>query len=362
MKTQPVFGRCLVALPLHFCKGVFIYLKGSSMKSLLRIVLLSVGLLISSCATAPAQAPTATPAPVATTVPTIAPTLAPTAVAVASVTDSAGRVVAIPANVSKIISLAPSTTEMIYALGKGSAVVAIDMYSDYPPEVSSVAKISNPDMTYNYEQIAALAPDVVFAAGITNPEVVTAIEKLNIPVVVVGSVNTTFESIKSDITLVGTLLGATSEATTLTNQMQVDWDALVAKVANIDSKPRVFWELDATDPSKPYTIGAGGFVNELLVAAGGINVFGDVENPYPQVSVEQVVAAAPDIIILADSLYGVTPDMVATRAGWEGIPAVKNQSVFPIDDNLVSRPGPRIVAGLAAVITIIEEVLVEVEY
>jgi iron complex transport system substrate-binding protein len=236
------------------------------------------------------------------------------------------------------------------------------MYSDYPPEVSSVAKISNPDMTYNYEQIAALAPDMVFAAGITSPDVITAIEKLNIPVVVVGSVNTTFESIKSDITLVGTLLGATSEATTLTTQMQVDWDALVAKATNIDSKPRVFWELDATDPSKPYTIGAGGFVNELLVAAGGINVFGDVENPYPQVSVEQVVAAAPDIIILADSLYGVTPDMVANRAGWEGIPAVKNQSVFPIDDNLVSRPGPRIVAGLAAVIAIIEEVLVEVKY
>jgi len=366
MKTQHVYGRWLVALLLHFCKGVFIYLKGNSMKSFLRVVLLTVAVLLSACATAPAQAPTATSVPeatmAATVAPTIAPTTAPTAVAVASVTDSAGRVVAIPTSVSKIISLAPSTTEMIYALGKGSAVVAIDMYSDYPPEVSSVAKISNPDMTYNYEQIAALAPDMVFAAGITSPDVITAIEKLNIPVVVVGSVNTTFESIKSDITLVGTLLGATSEATTLTTQMQVDWDALVAKATNIDSKPRVFWELDATDPSKPYTIGAGGFVNELLVAAGGINVFGDVENPYPQVSVEQVVAAAPDIIILADSLYGVTPDMVANRAGWEGIPAVKNQSVFPIDDNLVSRPGPRIVAGLAAVIAIIEEVLVEVKY
>jgi iron complex transport system substrate-binding protein len=227
------------------------------------------------------------------------------------------------------------------------------MYSDYPPEVSSVAKISNPDMTYNYEQIAALAPDVVFAAGITNPEVVTAIEKLNIPVVVVGSVNTTVDSIKSDILLVGAMLGTNDEATALTTKLQADWDTLAAKVANVSTKPRVFWELDATDPSKPYTIGAGGFVNELLVAAGAVNVFGDVENPYPQVSVEQVVAAAPDIIILADSLYGVTPDMVATRAGWEGIPAVKAQAVMPIDDNLVSRPGPRIVAGLQAVIAIV---------
>ena len=242
---------------------------------------------------------------------------------------------------------------MIYALGKGNAVVAIDMYSDYPPEVSKIAKISNPDMTYNYEQIAALAPDVVFAAGITNPDVVTAIEKLKIPVVVVGSVNTTVASIKSDITLVGTLLGANDEATALTTKLQSDWDTLVTKMAKVSTKPRVFWELDATDPSKPYTIGAGSFVNDLLVAAGGVNVFSDVQNPYPQVSVEQVVAAAPDIIILADSLYGVTPDMVAKRAGWDTIPAVKNNGVFAIDDNLVSRPGPRIVAGLQAVITIL---------
>ncbi len=323
------------------------------MKSLLRIVLLSIGLLISSCATAPAQMPTTTPAPEATIAPTIAPTAVPTVVAPASVTDSAGRVVAIPAHVTKIISLAPSTTEMIYALGKGNAVVAIDMYSDYPPEVSKIAKISNPDMTYNYEQIAALAPDVVFAAGITNPDVVTAIEKLKIPVVVVGSVNTTVASIKSDITLVGTLLGANDEATALTTKLQSDWDTLVTKMAKVSTKPRVFWELDATDPSKPYTIGAGSFVNDLLVAAGGVNVFSDVQNPYPQVSVEQVVAAAPDIIILADSLYGVTPDMVAKRAGWDTIPAVKNNGVFAIDDNLVSRPGPRIVAGLQAVITIL---------
>ena len=357
MKTQPVYGRDLVALPLHFCKGVFIYLKGSSMKSFLRVILLSVALLVTACAATPAQAPTDTSIPEATIVatisPTMAPAVAPTAVAPASVTDSAGRVVAIPTSVSKIISLAPSTTEMIYALGKGSAVVAIDMYSDYPPEVSTVTKISNPDMTYNYEQIAALAPDMVFAAGITNPDVITAIEKLNIPVVVVGSVNTTVDSIKSDITVVGALLGASSEATILTTQIQTDWDALVAKVATVSTKPRVFWELDATDPSKPYTIGAGSFVNDLLVAAGAVNVFADVQNPYPQVSVEQVVAAAPDIIILADSLYGVTPDMVTSRAGWDAIPAVKNNGVFAIDDNLVSRPGPRIVAGLQAVIAIV---------
>lgn len=114
------------------------------MKSMLGIVLLSVCLLISSCATAPAQAPTATPAPVATIAPTVAPTVVPTAAAPASVTDSAGRVVPIPANVTKIISLAPSTTEIIFALGKGSQLVAIDMYSDYPLKSAKLPKYRIP--------------------------------------------------------------------------------------------------------------------------------------------------------------------------------------------------------------------------
>lgn len=311
--------------------------------------------LLAACTTQTPAAPTATLAP--TAIPTVAatatpePTVAPPAPA--GITDGAGRTVLVPDTVDRVVSLAPSTTEIVYALGKGATVQAVDMYSDYPADVAALPKISNPDMTYNYEQIATLKPDVVLAAAITSPDAIAAIEKLGIPVVVVGSLTTSVASIKADITLVGQVLHADDAATALNTQLQTTWDQIATKVKTTTTTPKVFWELDATDPSKPYTVGKGSFITDLITTAGGVNVFGDVDNPYPQVSLEQVVAAAPDLIILSDAAYGVTAEQVVARPGWQSIPAVKNSTVFPIDDNLVSRPGPRIVDGLAAVVAIL---------
>ena len=115
---------------------------------------------------------------VATAVPTITPRTEIT------VTDGAGRSVVVKLPVNRIVSLAPSTTEIVVALDGLDRLIAIDMYSDYPPEVSALPKITNPDMSVDYEQITASAPDVVFAAGITAPDVITAIEKLGISVIV----------------------------------------------------------------------------------------------------------------------------------------------------------------------------------
>lgn len=323
------------------------------------LLLSSLAFLVVACGATPTAQPVETPLPVATVVtavePTLEPTLAPTMAPVASfvVTDGAGRSVEFAAPVERVVSLAPSSTEIVYALGAGDRMLAVDMYSDYPPEVADLPKITNPDMSVNYEQISALEPDVVLAAAITAPDVITQLETLGIKVVVVGSFNSTFAGVLNDIKLVGAVLGLDDQATELTSTMQVDWDTLVNKVADREERPRVFWELDATDPAKPYTIGAGTFVNELLIAAGGVNVFGTSDNPYPQVSLEQIVAEAPEVILLADSIWGVTPQMVYDRAGWEEIPAVKNQAVYPINDNVVSRPGPRIVEGLAEVVNVL---------
>jgi iron complex transport system substrate-binding protein len=327
---------------------------------MLRRLLLSIILFtVTACGAAAPQsneAPTSTPeastsTPEAPTATLPAPTSTP-APSVRSITDSAGRNVEIPVTIDAVISLAPSTTEIVTALNAQGNVqlLAVDVYSDYPPEIVDLPKITNYDMTVNYEQITALQPDVVFAAGITAPDVVAQVTALGIPVIVVGSVDTTFASILSDITLVGSVIGAEAEATSVVEQMQRDWDALVAEVAMYPERPTVFWELDATDPAKPYTIGPNNFVNDLLTAAGGVNIFASADNPYPQVSVEQIVAADPDVILLADSIYGVTPEMVASREGWQALAAVTNQRVYPINDSLVSRPGPRIVAGLAEVV------------
>jgi iron complex transport system substrate-binding protein len=316
--------------------------------------------VLASCGSPTAIAPTAEPTAVtiastATAEPTIEPTANADAVQLRTVVDSSGRSVEIPATITAVISLAPSTTEIVYALGRGDSMRAVDIYSDYPEQVADLTKITNYDMSVNYEQITALAPDVVFAAAITAPEVIDQISQLGIPVVVVGSFASTFASIQQDIVLVGEVLNATAEAQQVVDTMATEWQALLDEVATYPDRPTVFWELDATDPGKPYTIGAGNFVHDLLVAAGGVNVFADADTPYPQVSVEQLVVANPDVILLADSLYGVTPEMVYAREGWGDIAAVANQRVYPINDSLVSRPGPRIVEGLAEVVALLHQ-------
>jgi iron complex transport system substrate-binding protein len=130
--------------------------------------------------------------------------------------------------------------------------------------------------------------------------------------------------------------------------MRQKLDALKGKLTTAKTKPRVDWELDATDPTKPFAVGPGNFVNDIITLAGGTNVFASATKPYTQVSAEQIIAAKPDIIIMSDAAYGITVDSLMKRKGWSVIAAVKNKNVHPIDDNLVSRPGPRIAEGLEA--------------
>ena len=223
-----------------------------------RVLLFLVLCTITACGAAPAAVATPTTVPpTATTVMATATMAAPTpspAPQTRTVTDSAGRNVEVPATVDAVISLAPSTTEIVAALNSTGSVqlLAVDIYSDYPPEVADVARITSYDMTVNYEQIAALQPDVVFAAGITAPEVVDQVTALGIPVVVVGSIDTTFASILSDITLVGSVLGAENAAQTVVAQMQRDWDALVAEVAAYPDRPTVFLEQLRHQPAQTY--------------------------------------------------------------------------------------------------------------
>lgn len=302
----------------------------------------------------PTEAPTAAPATAAPA--TAAPAATPAAPAPAgagvTITDVAGRTVTIAA-AERLISLAPSTTEILFAIGLAPKVVATDDFSDYPAEAKSLPKIGGLNAAYNFEQIVALKPDIVFAAGITPPETIKKLEELKLPVVVVGAEKTTFESVFNDIVLVGQATSQVEPAAKVTTAMQDQLAALKAKLAAAKDKPLVYWELDATDPAKPYSVGPGNFVGDMIALAGGTNAFQKADSPFPQVSAEQVVAANPDVIILSDAAYGTTVESVLKRPGWQVISAVKQQRVAPIDDNLVSRPGPRIVEGLEATARII---------
>ena len=339
----------------------------SALALLLALILSACGTSAPSTTQAPTSAPATAPATAASTVaptaipataaPTAAPTEAPAAPTPATtgvtITDAAGRTITIAAPPKRIISLAPSTTEILFAIGLAPKIVATDDFSDYPAEAKNLPKIGGLNAAYNFEQIVALKPDLIFAAGITPPEAIKKLEDLKLPVVVVGAEKTTFDSIFNDIGVVGRATGQAEQATQVTTAMNDQLAALKAKLSAAQEKPLVYWELDATDPAKPFSVGPGNFVGDMIALAGGKNVFEKAESPFPQVSAEQVVAANPDVIILSDAAYGTTVESVLKRPGWQVITAVKQQRVAPIDDNLVSRPGPRIVAGLEAAARII---------
>ena len=326
----------------------------------LTLLMLFAALALGACGAATPAAPTSAPAtaaPAATSAPepTAAPaatsapkpTAAPAAGGV-TITDVAGRKVTIAAPPKTIVSLAPSTTEIAFALDLGAQIVAVDDFSDYPADVKSLPKVGGSNGSYNFEQIVALKPDLILAAGITAPEAIKKLEDLKQTVVVLGTDQTTFDSIFNDITLTGQISAHADAAERLVAAMKQKLEALKLTVAAAKTTPLVYWELDATDPTKPFSVGPGNFVNDLIALAGGKNIFADAGSSFPQVSAEQVVAAKPEVIILSDAAYGITVDSVLQRPGWQSIPAVAQKRVEPIEDSLVSRPGPRIVEGLEA--------------
>ena len=258
-------------------------------------------------------------------------------------TDGLGRRADLAQAPKRIVSLAPSNTEILYAVGADSQVVGRDEFSDYPEKAKSVDSVGGSMGQYSVEAIVALKPDLVLAAEINTPELVKQLEDLGLTVYYLKN-PTTLEEMYVNLDVVGKLTG--HDVTKLVTSLKARVAAVDQKIMPLSSRIPVFYEIDATDAAKPYTYGPGTFGDLLIQRAGGYNIGSIASDPYPQISIEQVVAANPSVIILGDSMWGVTPESVKQRAGWETIPAVASNSIFPFDDNLVSRPGPRLVDGL----------------
>jgi len=263
------------------------------------------------------------------------------------VDDGLGRTVKLSGPAQRIVSLAPSNTEILFAIGAGPQVVGRDEFSDYPAQAKSLPSVGGSMGNYSNEQIVALKPDLVLAAGINTPDQVKSLESLGLTVYYLSNPDT-LEGMYKNLQIVAQLTGHEDDANKLITSLKARVAAVDAKMATATNKPIVFYEVDATDPSKPYTYGPGTFGEALITEAGGVN-FSDaagITDQYPQVSLEQIVKTNPQIIILGDSAYGATPAAVNARAGWGTVAAVQNGMIFPFDDNLVSRPGPRLVDGL----------------
>ena len=271
-------------------------------------------------------------------------------------TDGLGREVTLAAPAQRVVSLAPSNMEILFAVGAGNQVVGRDEFSDYPAEALNIESVGGSMGEYSAEAIVALEPDLVLAAEINTPELVSQLEGLGLTVYYLSN-PTTLEEMYTNLEIVGDLTG--HDATELVDSLKARVAAVDEKIAPISSRPSVFYEIDASDPTKPWTYGPGTFGTLLIERAGGYNIGSEATDPYPQLSLEQIVVENPSIIILGDSMWGVTPESVLERAGWESIEAVKSEQIFPIDDNLISRPGPRLVDGLEALAKILHPDLFE---
>jgi len=315
----------------------------------LTFALLIVTLFMAACGPAQTPAPTSVATqPPATEQPTAA--LQPTAAPI-TLTDGLGRTVTLTGPAQRVVSLAASNTEILFAVGAGAQVVGRDEASSYPEAVSSIPTVGGWS-GFSSESIVALQPDLVLAGGINPPELVASLEQLGLTVYLLPN-PVTLEEMYTNLETVGALTGHEADAAALVESLKARVAAVDEKIATLTGRPTVFYEFDATDPAKPYTYGPGTFGDLLIQRAGGTNIGAQLQSQWAQISLEQLVVSNPDMIILGDSAYGETPEKVAARPGWETLSAVKEGKVYPFDDNLVSRPGPRLVDGLEALVKLL---------
>ncbi len=262
-----------------------------------------------------------------------------------TLTDDARRLVTLADKPERIVSLAPSNTEMVCAIGACDALVGVTDFDDYPAQVAEVPKVviqAVPDV----EKIVAARPDLVLAAGNqqTPQDAIDRLTELKIPVLVLYPA--LLDGVYADMLLVGRAVGREATAQSLVQQMRDRVDAVRAKVADA-SRPRVFYEVSVYQ-GVIYTAGKDSFLASLIEAAGAEPITGDATGV---IQVEDLVAADPQLILMGDAAYdpSVTAPSVAARSGWGSMSAVRERAITPMpDDPIITRPGPRIVDGLEA--------------
>ena len=300
------------------------------------IVLLLL-LLLAACA--PSQS-SSTAAP---------PSSQPSSVAAAfplTLTDDAGREVTLEAEPQRIVSLAPSNTEIVCAIDACDRLVGVTDFDDYPADVVEIDKVVTMAQV-DVEAVVAAEPDLVLAAGneLTPTAIIDQIADLGVPVLVLYPES--LDEVSANIELVGMAVGRDGEAAALVGEMATRVEAVEEAVADLE-RPRTFYEVSVFEGTI-YTAGERSFLASLIETAGGEPVTGDALST--SIELEELVAADPELILLGDATYDptITPETVAQRQGWETMTAVDDGRVVVVsEDVVITRPGPRIVDGLEA--------------
>lgn len=310
-------------------------------------------LALAGCAPAasPAPAPVAaTPAPAVaspvaaapTSVPAaVPPTVVPAVTYPLTVTDSAGRTLTLQAAPRRIVSLSPGGTEVLAAIGAGPQMVGVDTFSDYPADlVASLPKVaySNPDL----EQIVALQPDLVIVATRQRAQLEDMV-RLGLPAFL-REEPASVAGVADDMRFLGRLVGRPAEAESVAARYEQEIGDVVARVASVTEGPRVFYEISA----RLHTASDRTFVGDQLTLLKARNVAAGAPQAFPQMSPEALLAANPQVILLADAppTGEETRESVSARPGWQVMDAVRDGRIVPVDGNLATRPGPRVPQAL----------------
>ncbi|MBC1937294.1 ABC transporter substrate-binding protein [Listeria grandensis] len=251
-------------------------------------------------------------------------------------TDATGAKMELSVKPKKIVSLIPSNTEILYRLGLGDKVIGVTSSDDYPSAVKKLPVVATTEI--NVEKIISMKPDLVLGHASMmsyNKDAYDQIKKANIPVFVVSDAQT-FDAAYKTFTQIGDLTGTRKEADELVASMQAA-NKVEERARKV--KAKVWLEISPD----LYTAGQDTFINEMLTNIQAKNIV--TEKGYPQYSEEQVIKAAPDVII---TIYPNAKQEIAKRSAWKNIPAVKNNRIYDIDPSIVSRPGPRLIEGQEA--------------
>ncbi len=332
-------------------QGAFVYRPGSTGTAgyWRRLALLALAVVLAACSV-PVSEPTSVP-------PTLAPTSAPATPLPPTATpaafpqtqrDALDREVTIAARPVRIVSLAPSVTESLFAIGAGAQVVGRTEFCNYPPEATSLPTIGGfSARSISIEAILALEPDLVMAGTRSQKDVVATLADAGLTVYTLAPA--TLADIQAGLLTLGEITGNVDGAEAVVADMQARIQAVTEKTNTLtaEARVRVYYEV----ANEPFTTATQATViGELLALAGANNIFGELEGTYPEVSGEQIATLDPQAILGPSSrAEQLTADAMAARSGWATISAVQTGAVYVVDSDLISRPGPRVVDALEAI-------------
>ncbi|MDF2684099.1 MAG: cobalamin-binding protein [Brevibacillus sp.] len=261
-----------------------------------------------------------------------------------TVTDATGKEVTFPKAPARIVSTSPAETEILFALGLDQQIVGVSDYDDFPEAAKSKPKVGGV-VKPNEEAILSQSPDLVIGGISMEKPVADKLKTLGMPVYVTQPKK--LDDIMANILVMGTITNRQEQAEKLVAQMKVDIARVTEAVKNVkpEAKKKVYLEF-----SPGWTVGKGEFMDELITLAGATNIASDTEGWNP-ISEEKIVKDDPDVILYAK---GITDDktgkqleeIITNRSGWDKMKAIRDQRIIGMDQNILSRPGPRITQGL----------------